>query len=423
VEVLAGKWPGEEKSLGGPFPRRYGRIERAACAKIPRMLLESLEAHNFRNLSGKIFWGPGLNFIYGDNGQGKTNWLEAIYLLATSKSFRTQRPQEAVLFGEDLAVVRGRVARSTEIQRDLQVTIQGNTKTLSVNGKREAVTRYLGQLHTVAFTADELEVVRGGPEARRKFLDRGVVSLHHAYVQTLADYTRVVKQKNRLLQDVSESEMNLDDARTLIEPWNEQLIALSSEIHRARVDYVERLNEALLSRLFGREEVTIRYVSSLAGKGDLSDYEGLIAERLRLRLQAEINSGYALIGTHRDELEILFDGRDIRTFGSSGQQRSALIILDLAVISVYHSWHSEYPVFLMDDVDAELDRKRINHLLEYLQGRTQTFVTTSKEDLVRAFAACSRVFEIREGAALQKNAEDAPADDAVETIAAVPEGI
>ena len=367
------------------------------------MLLESLEVHQFRNLSGKISWGSGLNLIHGDNGQGKTNWLEAIYLLATSKSFRTQRPQEAVRFGEDLGVVRGRVARSSEIQRDLQVTIQGNTKTLSVNGKREAVARYLGQLHTVAFTADELEVVRGGPEARRKFLDRGVVSLQHAYVQTLADYAHVIKQKNRLLQDLSEAERSLEEARELIEPWNQQLVALSTLIHRARVDYVARLNEVLERRLFGREEVTIRYVSALEGKGDLNAYEALIDERLRLRLQPEINSGYSLIGTHRDELQILFDGRDIRTFGSSGQQRSALIILDLAAISVYHSWHSEYPLFLMDDVDAELDRKRIGHLLEYLEGRTQTFITTSKEELVREFGARASTHEVREGAPVENN--------------------
>jgi DNA replication and repair protein RecF len=384
------------------------------------MLLESLEAHQFRNLSGEVLWGEGLNFIFGENGQGKTNWLEAIYLLATSKSFRTQRPQEAVRFGEDLAVVRGRVARTRDVLRDLQVTIQGNTKTLSVNGKREAVTRYLGQLHTVAFTADELEVVRGGPEARRKFLDRGVTSLHPAYVQTLADYHRVIKQKNRLLQNASETEISLDEARRLIEPWNEQLTGLSASIHRARVGHVGRLNEALERRLFEREEVSIRYVSSLAGKGDLSDYEALIGERLRLRLEAEINSGYALIGPHRDELEILFDGRDIRAFGSSGQQRSALILLDLAAISVYHSWHSEYPLFLMDDVDAELDRKRIGRLLEYLEGRTQTFVTTSKEDLVKQFAARARVYEIREGRAFEKSA---PAEGVISTSATGTEGI
>jgi DNA replication and repair protein RecF len=363
------------------------------------MLLESIEAHNFRNLGGEILWGEGLNVISGENGQGKTNWLEAIYLLATTKSFRTQRPQEAIRFGENLAVVRGRVARSQEVHRDLQVTLQGSSKSPSLNGKRESVASYLSQLHVVSFTADELEVVRGGPEARRRFLDRGVVSLHHSYVQTLADYQRVVKQKNRLLQDISDSETNFDNARELIEPWNEQIVTLGATIHRARRDYVERLGRSLQQRLFEREEVTIRYVSSLEGKGNLSDYEALLKERLRLRLNAEIASGYSLIGPHRDELEILFDGRDIRTYGSSGQQRSALILLDLAAISVYYSWHNEYPLFLMDDVDAELDRGRIGHLLEHLEGRTQTFITTSKNDLIRGFVARAKCIEVRDGVA------------------------
>ncbi|HEY1402541.1 MAG TPA: DNA replication and repair protein RecF [Pyrinomonadaceae bacterium] len=363
------------------------------------MLLESLEAHCFRNLSGKVSWGAGLNIIYGDNGQGKTNWLEAIYLLATSKSFRTQKPQEAVRFDEELAVVRGRVARSEEIHRDLQVAIQNNTKTLSINGKRESVARYLGQLHVVAFTADELEVVRGAPEARRKFLDRGVVSMQHAYVQTLSDYQRVIKQKNRLLQDAAEAELSMVETAARLAPWNEQLVRLSATIHRARTDYVERINAVLERRLFGREEVTVRYISSLEGKGDLNDYETLIAERLQFRMQAEMSACYSLIGPHRDELEVLFDGRDIRSFGSSGQQRSALIILDLAAISVYYSWHNEYPVFLLDDVDAELDRKRINQLLEYLEGRTQTFVTTSKESLAEQYAARAKIFAVRDGVA------------------------
>jgi DNA replication and repair protein RecF len=361
------------------------------------MLLETLEVHNFRNLSGKVFWGAGLNIIYGDNGQGKTNWLEAIYLLATTKSFRTQRLQEAIRFSEDLAVVRGRVAQSLEVQREMQVNLQGSTKSISINGKRESVARYLGQLHAVSFTAAELDIVRGMPEARRKFIDRGVVSLHHAYVQTLADYNRVIKQKNRLLQDASELEMSFNQAAELIAPWNEQLISLSTEIHRARTDYIQRLNNVLERRLFEREDITIRYVSSLEGKGDLSDYESLIAERLRIRLQAEIAAGYSLIGPHRDDLEILFDGREMRAFGSSGQQRSALIILDLAAISVYYSWHNEYPLFLIDDVDAELDRKRISYLLEYLEGRTQTFITTSKESLVEQFVARANVYHVSNG--------------------------
>jgi DNA replication and repair protein RecF len=383
------------------------------------MLLEWLEVHNFRNLSGKVSWGNGLNIIYGDNGQGKTNWLEAIYTLATTKSFRTQKLQESIRFNEDLGVVRGRVGRMEEVHRDLQVTLQGNTKTISVNGKRETIAGYLRQLHTVAFTADELEVVRGGPDARRKFLDRGAVSLHHAFIQTLADYNRVIKQKNRLLQDAADAEMSLEQVERIIAPWNEQLVGLSAEIHRARTGYVGRLNEVLERRLFERENITIRYVSSLEGKGDLSDYEALMAERLKLRVQAELAAGYSLIGPHRDDLEILFDGRDIRAFGSSGQQRSALIILDLAAISVYYSWHNEYPLFLIDDVDAELDRKRIRYLLEYLEGRTQTFITTSKESLVEEFLGRSNVFRIRDGAAAPIGSEMEliePAAKAAESI-------
>src|SRR5215213_4638149 len=270
------------------------------------MLLESLEVHNFRNLSGKVIWGAGLNIIYGDNGQGKTNWLEAIYLLSTTKSFRTQRLQEAIRFGEELAVVRGGVAHSPEVHREMQVNLRGNTKSISVKGKREPVTRYLEQLHAIAFTADELDTVRGGPDARRKFLDRGVVSLHPAYVQTLADYNHVIKQKNRLLQDSAESEMSFERTAELMAPWNEQLIKLGSEIHHGRTDYVGRLRGALEPRLFEKEDVTIRYVSSLEGKGNLDAYESLLAERLQLRLQAELAAGYALIGPHKDDLEILF---------------------------------------------------------------------------------------------------------------------
>ena len=123
----------------------------------------------------------------------------------------------------------------------------------------------------------------------------------------------------------------------------------------------------------------------------------MLAERLRLRLPAEIAAGYALVGPHRDDLEILFEGREIRTFGSSGQQRSALIILDLAAISRYHSWHREYPLFLIDDIDSELDGKRIDHLLGYLEGRTQTFITTSKESLVKEYFTRANVYEVKEG--------------------------
>jgi DNA replication and repair protein RecF len=361
------------------------------------MLLESLEVHNFRNLQGEISCGRYLNIIFGDNGQGKTNWLEAIYLLSTTKSFRTARLGDAMRFGEEMAFVRGEVRQSAGISRKLQVTLEGTAKSLTVNGKKETVSRYLGQLHSVVFNADEIETVRGTPEHRRKFLDAGIVGVYPAYVQTLSDYNRVIRQKNALLQSAQENSFSLEKTTEMLEIWNDQLVALAARIHKARVRYVDRLSEVLQKKLFQREEVAIRYLSSLEGKGDLADYPALLAERLKIRVQAELASGHALIGPHRDDLEIHFDGRDLRSFGSSGQQRSALLLLQLANLSVYHSQHNEYPLFLLDDIDAELDYKRIGQLLEYLSDKTQTFVTTSKDSFIERFSSNASVFRISDG--------------------------
>jgi DNA replication and repair protein RecF len=366
------------------------------------VFLKSIEVSHFRNLIGEIDWVRGINILYGKNGQGKTNWLESIQLLAHARSFRTHHLHEAVTFGESTAHVSGVVHHGDAIERQLRVAIQRNTRQTFINGKREPVARYLSQLHAVSFTSDELEVVRGGPEARRGFLDRGVTSLHPPYAQTITDYNKVIKQKKRLLEQAADGQMRLDELRELVAPWNSQLVVLSTQIHRARTRYVDLLAEAIEHDLFG-DALSIRYVSSLESKGDLADYEQLITERLRLRLEAEMYSGACLIGPHRDDFEIRFRHRNLRSFGSSGQQRSALITLDLAAISVYHYKHQEYPIFLIDDVDAELDGSRIERLLEYLDGRTQTFVTTSKRNYFERFNRKARFYEVQDGQALPES--------------------
>jgi DNA replication and repair protein RecF len=369
------------------------------------MLLSAIEAINFRNLSGKIECGPRLNIIFGNNGQGKTNWLEAIYVLARTKSFRTQRLQEAIKFGEQIAVIRGTVTTGSDFERELQVSLQDNSKTIFVNTKRETLARYLTQLQVFSFTATDLEVVRGVPEARRRFLDRGISSLRPAYLKTLADYGKVIKQKNRVLQLANEGEFSLEKTEDLLGPWNEQLIRLGTVIHRAREDYVAGLNSVLERQLFEKRDVTTSYVSSMEGKGDLGDYESLLRSRIAVRLPVEVSAGYALIGPHRDDLEILLDGREMRAYGSSGQQRSALLLLDLAAISLYNSNASEHPVFIIDDVDAELDEGRIKRLLEYLENRTQTFITTSKRSHVEGFFSRANVYEIEDGKVRDSNVE------------------
>ena len=142
---------------------------------------------------------------------------------------------------------------------------------------------------------------------------------------------------------------------------------------------------------------------ALEGKGDLTDYETLLRSRMALRLAAEVAAGHALIGPHRDDWEIRLDGREIRVYGSSGQQRSALLLLDLAAISLYNSTANDHPVFIIDDVDAELDEKRITHLLEYLENRTQTFITTSKRSHVEGFVSRANVYEIQEGSVIDED--------------------
>ena len=361
------------------------------------MILAAIEATNFRNLTGKILWGPRLNIIYGNNGQGKTNWLEAIHILARTRSFRTQRLQESIKFGEHIATIRGTVTAGLHFGRELQVTLNENTKSIFVNQKREALTRYLSQLQVFSFTAADLDVVRGLPEARRRFLDSGISSLRPSYVQTITDYGKVLKQKNKILQVASESEFSLEKTADLLAPWNDQLATLAEQIHRQREDYVAGLNRAMEQQLFDRRHLSTRYMSSLEGKGDLTAYDCLLRERMAVRLQAEVAAGHALIGPHRDDLEILLDGREIRVYGSSGQQRSTLLLLDLAAISLYNLALNDHPVFIIDDVDAELDEGRIRNLLEYLENRTQTFITTSKRSHVEGFFSRANVYEIEDG--------------------------
>ena len=207
------------------------------------MILDFLEVDNFRNLSGKIFWGPGLNIIHGNNGQGKTNWLEAIHTPLQNKilSHATSSGINQVWRGQRFSRRTG--FSGEDLQRDLRITLKENTKSIGVNGKREPLARYLGQLQVFSFTADQLEVVRGMPEARRHFIDRGVASLRPAYVHTVSDYNQVIKQKNRILQDDLERELQPGgNCKICSRPGTNNWLRLAAEIHEARVDYTERLN-------------------------------------------------------------------------------------------------------------------------------------------------------------------------------------
>jgi DNA replication and repair protein RecF len=359
------------------------------------MHLQRIETTNFRNLSGALELSSRLNLIYGPNAQGKSSWLEAVSLLGTLRSFRTAHPKEAIRHGEKETIVRGLVVRGA-LTKDLQLLIAEGAKQTFINGKREPVSRYLGHLDAITFNADELDVVRGAPEARRRFLDRAVFAVLPSYLGTLNEYNRVLKQKNALLREAADAPDAAKYAE-LLQPWNDQLAALGAEIHQARLRHLDRLQQQLKPELFQTEEITIHYKSSLEGRGDLADYAALLAERLQLRMKNEIAAGHSLVGPHRDDIEIRCDGREIAKYGSSGQQRSALLILDLAQMNVYYQEFQEYPIFLIDDFDAELDRTRIEILLDHLEGKSQTIVSTSKRVQADRYRERAATFLVQNG--------------------------
>jgi DNA replication and repair protein RecF len=369
------------------------------------MLLTRIEAYGFRNLEGFAKFGPGINIFYGDNAQGKTNWLEAIYVLGNTKSFRTSQVKDCIGFASQQGILRGETLRGS-VTKEIQLLLAESTKELYVNGKREAVVRYIGNLDVFVFSLEEMEVIRGEPSQRRRFLDRGIVAASPAYLNSLSQYNHIIKQKNRLLSEAGDSD-NPASFISQVEAWNEQLVEFGAAIHDARVDYVGRLNRVLDQNdhghaIFGAERINVRYQSQLEGKGDLENFAQLFGERLALRLQAEIAAGHSLIGPHRDDLEILADGREVGRFGSAGQQRSALLLLDLAQVSIYNSIYEESPVLLIDDIDAELDRSRIEALLGELEGRTQTFVSTSRRAIANRYRDRATVFCVERGRAIEE---------------------
>ncbi len=369
------------------------------------MILTRIEANGFRNLEGSAQFGPGLNIFYGDNAQGKTNWLEAIYILGTTKSFRTSQVRDCLSFGADQAILRGETLRGS-LTKQLQLLLTESTKELFINAKRESVVRYLGNLDVFVFSLEEMEVIRGGPQERRRFLDRGLVTITPSFLNTISQYNHIIKQKNRLLAEAAKSDYP-SSYQNQVEAWNEQLLDFGAAIHHARLNYVDRLNGVLDTNdhgraIFGAERISVRYRSQLEGKGDLDDFRSLFSQRLRLRLTAEIAAGHSLIGPHRDDLEILADQREVARYGSAGQQRSALLLLDLAQLSIYNSIYEESPVLLIDDIDAELDRSRIESLLQQLEGSAQTFVSTSRRAIANRYRERASVYLVDRGRALRE---------------------
>jgi DNA replication and repair protein RecF len=396
------------------------------------MYLQSLEVHNFRNfLTRRFEFSPEVNIVYGPNASGKTNLLEAVYLLSNLRSFRTHRLRDLIHWDQPHAHLRGIVRPDqqnpsesgngadtdkppTTSGKTLAVQLEPASRTAFLQSKPCRSSRdYLQILPSTAFVPDDLELVKGQPTARRFFLDRGTFQYYPPYWSVLTDYKKNLQQKNAALRQFKETGRKNSESRAPRpgvgnwEIWNAQLQQIGSQViwHRLRFLHgIRRLLPAIYTQWLGdAESLDVRYQASIRvdtedlaqALGDPDMSAAHILERLTRAyatasdrsLDRELRLGATLVGPHRDDLDMyLHRGelrRDLRAFGSQGQQRTAVLALKIAEVLLYFEQHQEYAVLVLDDVTSELDDRRAERLFEYVRHGMQVFISaTNKPDFL-----------------------------------------
>ena len=352
------------------------------------MYLKDLHLRQFRNyLDQRVAFDAQKTILVGNNAQGKSNLLEAVELLSTLKSHRATRDRDLVLEGTTAGQIQATTKRTYgSMELGLTLRKQGR-RTVALN--RESLRRqidFLGILNAVEFSSLDLELVRGAPERRRNWLDSLLVQLEPVYAYILQQYNKVLRQRNALLKEIrdrekSESTTN-GQAREQLAIWDAQLVENGSRVMRRRARVLQRV--APLAQLWhasisGETEVLeIKYAPNVTWSQD--DPEGVqqaISEKIQQRRIAEQQLGSTVVGPHRDEVEFTINQTPARIYGSQGQQRTLVLAVKLAELKLIEEVVGEPPLLLLDDVLAELDPNRQNQLLQAIQDRFQTLITTA----------------------------------------------
>ncbi|PSL45945.1 DNA replication and repair protein RecF [Salsuginibacillus halophilus] len=366
------------------------------------MYIENLTLRGFRNYSEvSLTFEPAVNVIIGSNAQGKTNIMEAIYVLAMGKSHRTHRDKEMIGWESSFAHVKGNIHRRTG-PTVLDVIFTPKGKTVKVNElEQQKLSQYIGTLNVVMFAPEDLNLVKGGPAERRRFIDMEIGQASPVYLHDLASYNRVLKQRNQFLKDWQGSRR---DPGALLDVLNEQLAAQAAAVVKRRFEFIQMLQgwaEEIhrgISR--GKEQLEINYVPSadVSYGMDLSTLKEAYEQAFQTKRDQEMRRGTTLSGPHREDLLLYVNGRNVQTYGSQGQQRTTALSLKLAEIELIRDQIGEYPVLLLDDVLSELDNHRQSHLLNTIQGKVQTFVTTTSVDGIQhETLSKASIFEVSDG--------------------------
>ena len=361
------------------------------------MIIKSIELKNFRNYSFlSMELDKNTNILYGDNAQGKTNVLEAIYLSGTTKSHKGSKDKELIQFEKEEGHIRCNVEKAGMDYRIDMHFRKNRSKGIAINGipiKRAA--DLFGILNIIFFSPEDLDIIKRGPSERRRFVDLELCQLEKVYLHNLTNYTKILNQRNKLLKTLY-YEPSLEDTLSV---WDMQLTTYGKELIKRRNLFMEELNE-IAAKVHqklsgGKEELVIKYEPNVTAES--------LEEKLEETLERDKRQKTTSVGPHRDDICFLVNGIDIRKFGSQGQQRTAALSLKLAEIELVQKKIKDMPVLLLDDVLSELDSNRQNYLLDAI-GDLQTVITcTGVDEFVNHRFEINKIYKIVNGSISENN--------------------
>ena len=348
------------------------------------MFIKELSLTNYRNYGSlEATFEDKVNVILGENAQGKTNVMESIYVLAMAKSHRTSNDKDLIRWEQEYAKIEGRIKkRNSPLSLQLVISKKGK-KAKSNHLEQKKLSQYVGSMNVVMFAPEDLNLVKGSPQIRRRFIDMEIGQVSPVYLHDLSQYQKILGQRNHYLK-LLQTKRQTD--QTMLDVLTDQLIEVAGRIINKRFEFLALLQKWAepihhgISR--GLETLQIIYKPSVevSEEIDLSKIIEAYVEKFAKIRDRELERGITLAGPHRDDLAFFVNNKDVQTYGSQGQQRTTALSLKLAEIELIHSEIGEYPILLLDDVLSELDDYRQSHLLNTIQGKVQTFVTTTSVD-------------------------------------------
>jgi len=361
------------------------------------MIIKSLELENFRNYESLYLeFDKGVNILYGDNAQGKTNILEAIYVSATTKSHKGSKDKEIINFNQDEAHIKTFLDKEGLERRVDMHLRKSKTKGIAIDRvKIKKAAELLGLLNVVFFSPEDLSIIKDSPSERRRFVDMELCQLDQSYLYDLNQYNKIINQRNKLLKEIYFN----NDYREMLSIWDMQLANYGEKIIKRRALFVEELNE-IISDIHhklsgGKEEMVMKYVPNCN--------EGTLEETIKNNLEKDIKLKMTSVGPHKDDFSFVSNGIDLRSYGSQGQQRTAALSLKLSEIEIVKRITRDKPVLLLDDVLSELDSNRQNYLLNNI-GDIQTIITcTGLEDFVNNRFKYDKIFKVTDGSVTKEN--------------------